>query len=38
MSRFLITALALGIVMLAVAGWVVEAARWAPRALTASAR
>jgi hypothetical protein len=36
-QRFLITAIALGLVLLAVGGWLVDAARWAPRAF-ASAR
>jgi hypothetical protein len=35
-QRLLITAIALGLVLLAVGGWLVEAARWAPRALSSA--
>lgn len=34
-QRFLIAAIALGLVLLAVGGWIVDAVRWAPRALDA---
>lgn len=32
-QRLLIASIALGLLLLAVGGWIVDAARWAPRAL-----